>query len=54
MVGIPCVEVVELFRLVYAHTHRSCAGSAQKAPEFMAMNPMHCIPTLEDGDFQMW
>ena len=30
------------------------AGSAQNAPEFKAMCPMHCIPVLEDGEFTMW
>lgn len=26
----------------------------QMKPEFVALNPQHCIPTMVDGDFVIW
>jgi len=59
--GIPmsasCLPVIVLCQdagLSYEVVTCDLTQGAHLTPAFKAMNPMHCIPTLDDNGFQLW
>ena len=50
---------ISLFKRFYEHELmivviiKNTIGE-QMAPEFVAVNPAHCVPTIRDGDVVLW
>ena len=56
--GSPCARAAEL-ACVYADVavdrkFIDLEKKDQLKPEFVAINPAHCVPTLRDGDLTIW
>ncbi|MBU6418944.1 MAG: glutathione S-transferase [Proteobacteria bacterium] len=43
--------LLNFLQLPYEFRHVDLAGGAQRAPEFLRLNPFGTVPVLEDGDF---
>merc|ERR1712142_328502 len=46
-----CELVLMLNKVDFKLTEVDLFKGEQNKPEFLAINPAHCIPTLKDGDF---
>mmetsp|Transcript_25769 Transcript_25769/g.61207 ORF Transcript_25769/g.61207 Transcript_25769/m.61207 type:complete len:451 (-) Transcript_25769:117-1469(-) len=51
---LPVVATLAEAGLPYEVVVVNVMEGAHLKPEFKAMNPMHCIPTMEDSGFTMW
>merc|ERR1712227_813382 len=49
-----CELVLMLNKVDFKLTEVDLFKGEQNKPEFLAINPAHCIPTLKDGDFAVW
>ena len=49
-----CELVLLLEKIEHKLTTVDLFAGEQKKPDFVAINPAHCIPTLKDGDFVVW
>ena len=49
-----CELTLMLAKADFKLTEVNLFKGEQNKPEFLAINPAHCIPTLKDDDFVVW
>merc|ERR1712242_567342 len=49
-----CELLAKLLKLDVKVTTLDLFNGDQMKPEFLAINPAHCVPTLKDGDLVLW
>eukprot|EP00286_Rhodomonas_abbreviata_P016125 CAMPEP_0181323396 /NCGR_PEP_ID=MMETSP1101-20121128/19764_1 /TAXON_ID=46948 /ORGANISM="Rhodomonas abbreviata, Strain Caron Lab Isolate" /LENGTH=217 /DNA_ID=CAMNT_0023431423 /DNA_START=23 /DNA_END=676 /DNA_ORIENTATION=+ len=52
--ALPIVALLEENGVEYESVTCNLMEGAHKTPEFLKMNPMHCIPTMDDDGFHLW
>ena len=49
-----CEATFKFAKVDFKLTDLDLFAGEQNKPEFLAINPAHCVPTLKDGDFSIW
>merc|ERR1711990_727493 len=49
-----CEATFKFAKVDFKLTDLDLFKGEQNTPEFLAINPAHCVPTLKDGDFAIW
>ena len=55
--SVPCRAVMLVAKAVGISLNKKVVNifnKEQMKPDFIAINPQHCLPTLVDGDLTLW